>query len=175
MITLNQKNIGIVLVSLAILLIIILSVIKLDVDAQSSFLCKVVNDDPMLDMESCPAHQNNTSWIILIAFGISFLILGGGILMIFSQKIFPQKNENNQIGQNENIEESKEIDTSDFDEEEKKVFIMLKESNGSIYQSDIIKQTEFSKVKMTRILDKLEGRGLIDRKRRGMTNIVVLK
>ena len=32
-----------------------------------------------------------------------------------------------------------------------------------------------TKVKVTRILDKLEGRGLVERKRRGMTNVVMLK
>ena len=52
--------------------------------------------------------------------------------------------------------------------------IVLREE-GSVYQSDIIKETKLTKVKVTRILDKLEGKKLIDRKRRGMTNIVVLK
>ena len=168
---LNQKNVGILLVGLAIVLIIILSVIKLDVDTQSSFLCKVVNDDPTLDMENCPAHQNNTSWIILIAFGVSFLILGSGFFMIFTHSPMSNPHKNESI----KTEKSPEVDTSDFDEEEKKIFLILKESNGSMYQSDIIKQTEFSKVKMTRILDKLERRSILLRKRRGMTNIVVLK
>jgi uncharacterized membrane protein len=44
-----------------------------------------------------------------------------------------------------------------------------------MYQSDLIKETEFSKVKITRILDKMESKDVIDRKRRGMTNIIVLK
>jgi uncharacterized membrane protein len=52
--------------------------------------------------------------------------------------------------------------------------IILRE-NGSVYQSDIVRETKQSKVKITRILDQLEGKGLIERKRRGMTNIVVLK
>ena len=32
-----------------------------------------------------------------------------------------------------------------------------------------------SKVKITRILDKLEASGLVERKRRGMTNVVMAK
>ena len=59
--------------------------------------------------------------------------------------------------------------------DEKLVFEKIFDSGGSIYQSNLIKGTNFSKVKMTRILDKLETRRLIERKRRGMTNIVVLK
>ena len=60
-------------------------------------------------------------------------------------------------------------------EEEKKIFEILIESKGTAYQSDLIGKTGLSKVRITRILDKLEGKGLIERKRRGMTNSVVLK
>ncbi|MFH1284985.1 MAG: MarR family transcriptional regulator [Candidatus Micrarchaeota archaeon] len=60
-------------------------------------------------------------------------------------------------------------------EESKKLVSIIKEKGGSAYQSDLATETGFSKVKITRILDKLEHDGLIERKRRGMTNIVVLK
>jgi uncharacterized membrane protein len=43
-----------------------------------------------------------------------------------------------------------------------------------MYQSDLLRQMGFSKVQMTRLLDKLAARKIIDRKRRGMTNIVIL-
>ena len=62
-----------------------------------------------------------------------------------------------------------------LDEEERVIVEKIKEKEGSIYQSDLIKETSFSKVKMTRILDKLESKGIVEKKRRGMTNIVVLK
>jgi len=39
----------------------------------------------------------------------------------------------------------------------------------------LIEKTGFGKAKMTRIIDRLEGRCFVERKRRGMTNIVVLK
>ncbi|RLE76927.1 MAG: transcriptional regulator, partial [Thermoprotei archaeon] len=35
--------------------------------------------------------------------------------------------------------------------------------------------TGFSKAKVSRILDKLEAMGLVERKRRGMSNIVLLR
>src|SRR3989344_2380580 len=47
--------------------------------------------------------------------------------------------------------------------------------NGAMFQADLIEKTGFSKARMTRIVDKLEGNGLAERKRRGMTNVVVLK
>ncbi|MBU0460766.1 MAG: MarR family transcriptional regulator [Nanoarchaeota archaeon] len=62
-----------------------------------------------------------------------------------------------------------------LDEDEKAVVNVVVRENGSAYQSDLIKEVKMSKVKMTRVLDKLEGKGLIERKRRGMTNIVIMK
>ncbi|MBI5072205.1 MarR family transcriptional regulator, partial [Candidatus Woesearchaeota archaeon] len=64
---------------------------------------------------------------------------------------------------------------SKLDEDEKKIYELLKKSNGSVYQTDIIKETGYSKVKITRILDKMELAQIVERKRRGMTNIIVLK
>lgn len=59
--------------------------------------------------------------------------------------------------------------------DEKSVFEKIIENKGTIFQSDLVEKTGFTKVKITRILDKLEGKHLIERKRRGMTNIIILK
>lgn len=59
--------------------------------------------------------------------------------------------------------------------EEKQVLEKILEGEGAVFQSDLVEKTGWNKVKVTRILDKLEGKGLIERKRRGMTNIVTLK
>lgn len=60
-------------------------------------------------------------------------------------------------------------------DDEKQIFEKIIESEGSIFQSDLVDKTGFPKVKVTRILDRLEGKGLVERKRRGMTNMVILK
>ncbi len=62
-----------------------------------------------------------------------------------------------------------------LDNDERKIIDELKNHDGSAYQSDLIAKTGFSKVKTSRVLDRLEGKGLIERKRRGMTNIVIMK
>ena len=59
--------------------------------------------------------------------------------------------------------------------EEKKIYGLIESSDGVILQSDLIQETGYSKVKVSRILDKLEGKGIVERKRRGMSNIVMLK
>lgn len=58
--------------------------------------------------------------------------------------------------------------------DEKRVYGMLVGS-GAMFQSDIVDKTGLNKVKISRILDRLEGMGLIERRRRGMANMVVAR
>ena len=59
--------------------------------------------------------------------------------------------------------------------DERKVYNIVLNSDGFIFQNELIEKGGLNKVSMTRILDKLEGKGLIERRRRGMSNVVVLK
>ena len=59
--------------------------------------------------------------------------------------------------------------------DEGKLFDMILEAGGMIFQSEIVEKTGFPKARVTRILDKLEAKGILERRRRGMTNAVVLK
>lgn len=59
--------------------------------------------------------------------------------------------------------------------EEAKVYDLIFASEGMMYQNDLVVKTGLSKVKVTRILDKLEAKGHVERRRRGMTNVVILK
>ncbi|PIT85699.1 hypothetical protein COU36_01725 [Candidatus Micrarchaeota archaeon CG10_big_fil_rev_8_21_14_0_10_59_7] len=60
-------------------------------------------------------------------------------------------------------------------DEEKTVLEKIIEAEGTIFQSALVEATGFQKVGVTRILDRLEGKGLVERRRRGMSNVVVLK
>ena len=62
-----------------------------------------------------------------------------------------------------------------LDTREKRILTILIEEKGSAMQSTLVNKTGLTKVSITRILDKLESMQLIERKRRGMTNIVILK
>lgn len=58
--------------------------------------------------------------------------------------------------------------------EEKIIIKKIIDTNGPTYQADLIRDTGFSKVRIVRILRRLESRDLIERKRRGMSNVVFL-
>lgn len=162
MINLSNRKIGFTLVIIAILSLILISSVKVSYDDQSTQLCEVYEEDPELDMSECPAHTSNSiSWVILVLFGIGFLIGGLGIYFMNLSGAVSSK--------------FKEINLDELDEEEKKVYSAIVEKEGSIYQSDLIKATKFSKVKVSRILDRMELKKILERKRRGMTNIVILK
>ncbi len=64
---------------------------------------------------------------------------------------------------------------ADLGVEGRKLYDLIGGAGGAIFQSELVDKSGFSKVKVSRILDRLEGRGLLERRRRGMTNIVLLK
>jgi len=72
-------------------------------------------------------------------------------------------------------EKKKKLDLSKLDKDEKSVINLLLNEGKAVFQADLMEKLEIGKVKTTRLLDKLEAKQLIERKRRGMNNIVVLK
>ena len=61
-----------------------------------------------------------------------------------------------------------------LDEIEKKAVSLLRKEEG-MFQKTLMEELGVGKVKMTRMLDKLEAKQIVERKRRGMNNFVVLK
>lgn len=117
---------------------------------------------------SCPAHDAIPlqTYLSLSVVGILVII---GIFLVFNKpkdRIIIRKISDKK--------DKKNIDVSELKTEEKEVFKLVQE-NKAVFQADLIDKTKYGKAKVTRILDRLEGRGLVERKRRGMTNVVVLR
>ncbi len=72
-------------------------------------------------------------------------------------------------------EKKKKLDLNELDKDEKSVINLLLSEGNAMFQADLMEKLEIGKVKTTRLLDKLEAKQFIERKRRGMNNIVVLK
>ena len=58
---------------------------------------------------------------------------------------------------------------------EKKVYDFLLSKGGVAFQSEIVEALNLSRSAVSIILDKLEAKGLVERRRRGMSNIVIVK
>ena len=72
-------------------------------------------------------------------------------------------------------EKKKKLNLDNLDKDEKQIVKILQEENNTIFQATLAEKLETGKVKLTRLLDKLEAKQIIERKRRGMNNVVVLK
>jgi uncharacterized membrane protein len=164
----NKKLTGGILIGLSVILIFVLVFVKINHDKEGAFLCKVVAADPKLSMDDCPAHDSSSSWLIMVAFGVAIAILISGGILVFKSK------ESGELTAPAPKHVAR-IDTKNLGEEERRIIDLLQQHQGSMYQSDIARMTGYTKVQTTRLLDKLEGKSILERRRRGMANIVILK
>ena len=72
-------------------------------------------------------------------------------------------------------EKRKKLNLDKLEIEEKKIIDLLLKEGKSMFQSELMKKLGIGKVKTTRLLDKLESKQFIERKRQGLNNIVLLK
>jgi uncharacterized membrane protein len=106
---------------------------------------------------------NIQTWISILVASVVLII---GLVLVFSkekEKIIVRK------------EKKKSVNLSGLDKVEREVVRLIQEENGAVFQSSLMEKLGIGKVGITRLLDKLEAKQIIERKRRGMNNIVVLK
>tara|TARA_Y100000310_G_scaffold345284_1_gene463405 strand:- start:892 stop:1371 length:480 start_codon:yes stop_codon:yes gene_type:complete len=116
---------------------------------------------------SCPMNSTINQQTYL-ALGIVGLLVIIGIVLVLSkpsEKIVVKRVK----------EPKKKLDLTKLEKDEKKVIDFLLKEGKTVFQSDLMEKLEIGKVKTTRLLDKLEAKQFIERKRRGMNNIVVLR
>jgi len=161
---LERKTAGYILLALTILLLITLSIVKYEFDRRNEYLCELYHTYSSPDMSRCPAHQGTevTSWLLVTGFILTAMIAATGGFLLLPEK---DRDQNTPVKR----------DFSELDADERRVCEALMGRDGAMYQSDLLKETGFSKVKLTRVLDRLTAKGLVERHRRGMTNLVVLK
>ena len=126
--------------------------------------------------ESC--SMQNCSMYDALVMQTWFSVAIAGVILVIGLFLIFSKEETKIITKTKRIEvekKAKPIDYSKLDKDEKIIIKVVEEAEGTIFQSDLVEKTEFSKVKVSRLLDRLEGRQMIERKRRGMTNVVVLR
>jgi uncharacterized membrane protein len=159
----KNKNVGYLIIGIAVVIGVIILIFNLGLKNIVSDTCTHGNTCTMYDTIAMQ------TWLSLAIAGLVLVI---GLFLIFS------KEETKIITRTKKVEVEKKrkpVDYTNLDKDEKIVMKIIEDAEGTIFQSDLVEKSEFSKVKVSRILDKLEGRQLIERKRRGMTNVVVLK
>src|SRR3989338_6640743 len=156
-----HRALGVLLILLSLSSLGLLALIKRDVDTRDAYLCLPLpqsnhdithlpppSSEPNQDMPQCPAHTSKPSWFLTGSFLVSVLVLvSGASLLLPAAK-----------------PEEAAPDLSRLDEEEKAIYHLVKAKAGSIYQSELIRESGLSTVKVTRILDRMEGKHALTRR-----------
>ncbi len=151
------------MIGIALVLVGIVFLFKTSLQEYIYTTCPLLHNT---DVYECPATRTLNQQAYLAYFLVSVIAMIGIVLATIKpeQKIIIRK-----------VKEKKaEINTKDLSNEEKQILqILVKEK--TMFQAELIEKTQMNKAKITRILDRLDNKGIIERKRRGLTNIVVLK
>ncbi len=157
----ENKKVGLLIIGISLLIIVIILIFNIGLRDVISASC---SHGPSCGMYNAVRVQTGISLAIA---GFVFLI---GLFLVFSK---PE--ERIVVKKIKGRERKKKLDLSRLDNDEKNVVRLLQLENGAMFQRDLMEKLETGKVKITRLLDKLEAEGLVERKRRGMNNIVVLR
>jgi len=160
----RNKSVGLLIVGIAAVLGVIVFLFNNALREATSSSCSMG--------PTCPMYGTINVQTYVAGALITIIVIIGIVLMLSKEE---KQIVTKIIKSKEGKERKVQIDMSKLDLEEKKIVSILAESNGSAFQSDIVEKSGFDKVKVTRILDRLEGKQIIERRRRGMTNIVILK
>lgn len=155
----KNKNVGWIIIGIAVVIGVITFIFNAGLRNIISSTC---SHGPSCSMYSSVSIE---TWISL---SLAFLIAAIGVIIMFvkpEEKIIVKTLK----------EKKKKLNTEGLEGNEKKVIEILQEENGAIFQGSLMERMGIGKVGITRLLDKLEAKQLIERKRRGMNNIVVLK
>lgn len=159
----ENKHVGFIILGIGLVLVLIIFLFQ-------SALRDIIDASCNLDAEHalyCPMEKSvqQQTWLSLGIVGILFLI---GSVLIFNkpkEKIVIKKISNKR----------KRIDFTKLESAEKRVVDLLLKENGTMFQAALMEKLSIGKVGLTRLLDKLEAKQIIERKRRGMNNVVVLR
>ena len=173
----KPQKIGIVVIIVTLLVLGLLFFLKIKTDrgmlkaCQDS--CGKEEGTGSCTLASCPYHQDTgSSWIIWGAALLLAFLAGVGAYLVLPQKSETSIYEKNREGKETN---EKEPDISLLNEAEKNIFTRIRNNVEGVYQRQLAQEFQLSKVQTTRLLHKLEGMDLIERKRKGFTNLVKVK
>jgi len=155
----KNKSVGYLILGIAVLMMVIVLIFNFGLRDIVSQTCTHGPECSMYD-----TIEIQTYFSLAIA-GIVVVI---GLFLIFSkpdEKIITKLIK----------EKKKKLNLEGLEKEEKDIVQYIIEEGGAVFQSTLMEKFDIGKVKTTRVLDKLEAKQLIERKRRGMNNIVVLK
>lgn len=144
----KNRNVGFLIVGIFVVICVIVLLFNIGLRSIVDETCEHGKECIMYDTINLQTY---------FSLAIAGIVLFVGLFLIFSKDDFFKK-----------------VKLRDLDDDERKVVKILTREGGAFFQKSIMDEMGIGKVKMTRVADKLESRGIISRKRKGMNNILVL-
>ena len=169
----THKIIGILLIVLSVIVVMFGIWIKGYNDKRAQYQ---VNETGSCYLPDGTCLHTISDSIMYASIGIGVLVFAAGLYFVLHKKeqgkvIVKNRAIKKTTPVKENIPEIPKT----LNEESKGIFDIITQSNGAVLQGEIVTKSGMDKAKVSRILDKLEMQGLIERRRHGMSNLVVLK
>ncbi|MFA5061035.1 MAG: hypothetical protein WC494_01835 [Candidatus Pacearchaeota archaeon] len=159
----RNKNVGFLIVGVSFIILIIILLFNSGMKEIVSQSCDHGSSCSMYDTISFQTYLSLTISGIIFLIGLFLIFAKENEKVIIKHKTITRK------------EKKKPLDTSKLSKDEKQVIEILTRENGAVFQKSLMEELGVGKVKITRLMDRLEAKQLIERKRRGMNNIIVLK
>lgn len=110
-----------------------------------------------------------TAWNLVIT-SISCAILGSSLIYLIVEAKIQQPNPSPSIQDDWN-----NIVENLANPDEKTIVTLIIAEGGTMFQSQLVEKSGYSKTKVSLVLDRLEARNVLERRRHGMSNVIVLK
>lgn len=156
----KNKNVGFLIVGIAVVMVAIILLFN-------SGLKNIVEDTCSHGL-TCSMYDT-----IFLQTGLS-LIITALIFIIGLFLIFSKESERIVVKKVKGKVRKKRLNLAGLDKDERAVVDILRREEGAFFQRSVMEEMGIGKVKMTRLADRLEAKGFVIRKRRGMNNILVL-
>ncbi len=156
---------AIVSLSTIILIIILLVVIPIiyKINALSIFYFKSATDDLLV----------MGIFISILVIILTFLYINNNIKKLSAEL---KNNKHMEVQNKTDVLMNPNAEIVKFlDEGEKRIYLLLIDSGGSLLQKDLVGLDGLSKATISRIIDRLEKKGIVEKIRHGSTNKIILK
>lgn len=128
-------------------------------------ILQIVVDGKVIESKVLPTVYTFTD----VAFvTVSSMAIGACLVYLFQPNRSTISNEPSQENWNATFQKL-------VDPDEQALYKIIMDEKGSILQGELVDRCGFSKSKVSLILDRLEGRHILERKRHGMSNLVQLE
>jgi uncharacterized membrane protein len=125
-------------------------------------------DGSVIELSNIPEIYGSSDMILV---GISCFVMGSSLVYLW----LIDRNEPVLTGAADLKRRWDELLEKLSNPDEKRIVSLIIEEGGTIFQSQLVDRSGYSKSKVSLILDRLEAKKILERKRRGMSNAIVLK